>query len=79
MFSIARFAHGGLGVEFVQRGSFMKIEQQDTIVCYKDGEEMQEVSATETPAPTGPPSMKTHICPRCGAVKMIPGPPIMPS
>jgi hypothetical protein len=57
----------------------MKIEPQDAIVCYKDGEEMQEVSATEIPVPAGPPSMKFYSCPRCGAVKMIPGPPVTSS
>jgi hypothetical protein len=49
----------------------MTLTQQDDIVCDKDGEQMQEISATDISAPAGPP-MKTYSCPKCGRIKMIP-------
>ncbi len=50
--TLERWSGSKSGVKLLTE-TIMEREKQEAIVCYKDGEEMQEVSATEIPAPAG--------------------------
>ena len=56
----------------------MKAQPNNAVVCDKCGEQMQELTATEISGSAEPPEVKAYTCSKCGAAKMIPGPPFNP-
>jgi uncharacterized protein with PIN domain len=45
--------------------------ESDEVRCDKDGEKMQQISASEVSGEVGNP-VAAYSCPKCGRIKMIP-------